>query len=80
VSGETEIKSNELIQRNLNMSVSLTHSASSLARARPSSASSSASSSWLAKLVVVLASVPEIFAEAREEERKAHARYPFIAW
>ena len=67
------------------MSVSLTHSASSLAasglaRARPSAASSSASSSWLAKLVVVLASVPEIFAEAREEERKAHARYPFIAW
>ena len=63
------------------MSVSLTHSASSLAasglaRARPSAASSS----WLAKLVVVLASVPEIFAEAREEERKAHARYPFIAW
>ena len=58
------------------MTATLTH-----APATFGGAGKPASSSWLAKLLSALTSVAGLFAEVREEERKAHARYPhFIEW
>ena len=62
------------------MTATLTHAPATFGGARKPESSKS-SSSWLAKLLAALTSLSGLFAEVREEERKAHARYPhFIEW
>lgn len=57
------------------MAVTLTHPTAAFAGARKPALT------WFRKLILALASVTTLVAEVREEERKAHARFPhFVEW
>ena len=55
------------------MTATLTHSTATFGGARKP-----VTTSWLAKLLLALGSFGALLAEVREEERKAHERYPFL--
>jgi hypothetical protein len=61
------------------MSATLTHSAGKLTTRKLTTRKSPKSApSWFARLIAFLSLPAEIFAEARDEQRKAHERYPFV--
>jgi hypothetical protein len=56
------------------MAVTLTHPTAFAGARKPAV-------SWFRKLILSLASFTSLIAEVREEERKAHARFPhFVEW
>jgi hypothetical protein len=57
------------------MAATLAHPTVTLSAARP------ASRAWFSRLLLALGNFASLVAEVREEERKAHARYPhLIEW